>query len=257
LTSIVAVERHYWPVLVGATRLHGGDRLWRQFEDVVRSYRSSGNVLPVVEKVNELAVAGILLDDPSLADRPIHYEPEITADGRRIDFVVSEVEAGNLYVEVKTVHPRTQDTDENWNKVESRQKHHQAGVHYIVQKEWMGATLYGNSFAARGKFLDYTREFEPRLAGANEIAPGRGVLVFCGNGFAWDLSELEDFADFYHTGRHRSDDPFAKMEAHSLTEERIELRRNIASLGYVKRGHPDVAAEKWVASVRGPSLFRG
>src|ERR1700761_1151967 len=87
---IGAVGRHYRPVLVGATRLHGGDRLWRQFEDVVRSYRSSGNVLPVVEKVNGRAVAGILLDAPSLADRPIHYEPEITADGRRIDFVVSE-----------------------------------------------------------------------------------------------------------------------------------------------------------------------
>jgi hypothetical protein len=166
-------------------------------------------------------------------------------DGRRIDFVVSAKNADRLYVEVKTVHPRTEDNDRNWNKVAGRQQRHQPGTHYIVGKKWMGAAIYTNSFAARGKFLDYTVEFESRLAQAVKATPGRGALVFCGNGFAWHLSELEDFAQFYHTGRHRTDDPFAAMETHGLAKKEIKLLRNIDAFGYMKRSHDGVRPEEY------------
>ena len=101
--------------------------------------------------------------------------------------------------------------------------------------------------------MEYTREFESRLAVAGETEPGRGVLIFCGNGLDWHVSELEDFADFYRTGHHRPDDPFGKMEAEAIKQEEIEFLRNIAAFGFVKRPTLSVTEEKWIADVRGPA----
>jgi hypothetical protein len=43
-------------------------------------------IAPLTERINELAVAKLLIDDPTVTG-PITYEPELP-DGRRIDFVV-------------------------------------------------------------------------------------------------------------------------------------------------------------------------
>jgi hypothetical protein len=101
---------------------------------------------------------------------------------------------------------------------------------FIVQKEWMGGAIYGNVFASRGHFLDYALDFEARLAAAKAIKQGPGILVFCGSGFAWHKSHLEDFADFYHQGVHRGDDAFALMELEAIKRKRIKLLRNIDHL---------------------------
>jgi hypothetical protein len=58
----------------------------------------------------------------------------------------------------------------------------------------MGGAICGDAFASRARFLEYTMAFEERLAVAKAIRPGPGVLVFCGNGFAWRRSNLEDWA---------------------------------------------------------------
>src|SRR5262249_46226071 len=143
----------------------------------------------------------------------------------------------NAYIEVKTVHPRTEDSEENLRKFEKRRELHPQNVHYIVSSSWLGAAIYGNSFSSRSKFMEYTLEFEDKLVKAKEIRSGDGVLVFCGNGFAWHRDELEDFAHFYRTDQHRSDDPFSRMERHAIVSGEITLRRNITALGYLKRGH--------------------
>ena len=44
----------------------------------------------------------------------------------------------NLYIEVKTVRPRTADTDDAWQKFLNRSKHHPENVNFHVEKEWMG-----------------------------------------------------------------------------------------------------------------------
>ena len=120
----------------------------------------------------------------------------------------------------------------------------------------MGAAIYGNSFSARSKFMEYVRDFEPRLAEANIVQPGRGVLVFCGTGMEWHRSELEDFADFYHVGKHRQDDPFAAMEADALGDgSKPPLQRNIAAIGFLKRHMGTTTGEDWTADLRGPACF--
>lgn len=256
---IAAVEAAYRPLITGrGSRLEGGTKLWCQFTDAVASYRKRGRsaFAAVYERINELAIARILLADETLAECRIVYEPQIAADDRRIDFVVPDVEGGNLYIEVKTVRPSAEDTDANWNKYEQRRERHPEHVHYVVEKGWLGAEIYGNSFSARSKFMKYTCDFEPRLADASKVQPGRGLLIFCGTGMQWHRSELEDFADFYHAGRHRQDDPFANMEAEALRTDDIQLQRNISAFGFIKRPMNSLTAEDWIADVRGPPLGR-
>ena len=236
-------------------RIFRGDVLWAQFEEAVASCRADpeGDDRQIVEKVNELAVAKVLLDDATITG-PITYEPEFLPDGRKIDFVVDRGK-DNLYIEVKTVRPRTADTEEAWQKFIARKKHHPDNVNFIVEKEWMGGAIYGNVFASRAHFLDYTREFETRLAAAKAIKPGPGVLVFCGTGFAWHKSNLEDFADFYLTGVHRGDDVFALMEQHTIKRKKIKLLRNIDHFAYLRRHIEKPQKEEFHFPVRGPRLI--
>ncbi len=251
---IAAVEAFYKPIITGNQNgLAGGNRLWGQFEQAIAAYHKKGKTAlrQVTERVNELVVARIILDDKALPQGKVQYEPKIGTATRRIDFVVPSVRGGRLYIEVKTVHPRTEDSEENWERYKRRREMHTKNTRYTVKKDGLGAELYGNSFSARSKFMEYAREFETRLAEANEAQPGRGVLVFCGNGWDWRLTELEDFADFYCSGRHRPYDAFGKMEAEWLRAEGIELRRNIEAFSFVKRPVRCVKEEQFIAKVRG------
>jgi large subunit ribosomal protein L30 len=239
------------PITAGIVR---GDALWAQFEEAVAACRADpkGDDRAVTERINELAVAKLLLDDPHFTG-PITYEPTLP-DGRRIDFVVNRG-ADNLYIEVKTVRPRMADTDDAWQKFLDRSRHHPENVNFIVEKEWMGGAIYGNVFASRAHFLDYALEFESRLATAKAEKNGPGCLIFCGTGFAWHLSNLEDFVDFYHQGRHRGDDPFGPMEAHSIKKKGIELARNIDHFAFLRRHVEVPAMEEFHYPVRGPRFF--
>jgi len=159
---------------------------------------------------------------------------------------------GTLYVEVKTVHPSMEDSDANWAKYLARRERHTPHTHYIVAKDALGAALYGDAFATRSKFMEYTLEFERRLVEARKRRQGESALVFCGTGVKWHRDALEDFADFYETGRHRADDAFGVMEAAWIADEGIELRRNIDRLGLFFRDMDHVTARVWSAAVRGP-----
>ncbi len=197
-----------------------------------------------------MAVAKVLLVDQAMP-WPITYEPDLLPDGRKIDFVVDRG-ADNLYIEVKTVRPRAADTDAAWQKFLARRQRHPKHVNVIVEKDWMGGAIYGNVFASRSHFLDYTMDFEERLATAKAVKPGHGILIFCGTGFAWHKSNLEDFADFYLTGTHRGDDPFALMEQHHIKEEKIKLRRNIGHFAFLRRRIEKPETEEFHFPIRGP-----
>jgi hypothetical protein len=255
---IAAVKTYYAPIILGTnSRLEGGANLWRQFTDAVTSYtRDKVTFGTVYERINELAIADILLVDQSLLPCRIHYEPPIASDGRRIDFVVPNAAGGTLYIEVKTVRPTQGDTEQNWQRYEKRRKLHTANTDYLVAREYLGAEIYSDSFASRSKFMEYTRDFESRLADASRVQPGRGVLAFCGTEMEWNRSELEDFADFYRNGRHRQDDPFAAMEAASLRAVGEPLQRNIAAFCFLKRPMDRTTGKKWIPNVRGPALFQ-
>ena len=70
------------------------------------------------------------------------------------------------YAEVKTVQPRTEDSDANWKKYEERRERFTSKTDFIVGKDWLGAQIFGRSFSARASFLRYALEFEERLDAA-------------------------------------------------------------------------------------------
>ena len=236
------------------SRITRGKVLWDSFESVADGCRGdlkSGD-RQLAERINELAVAKVLAEDKGLHGS-ITYEPDLLPDGRKIDFVADRGR-DNAYIEVKTVHPDIADTDAAWENYLKRRKLHPQNANFIVKKDWMGGKLYGNTFGSRSRFLDYTLDFETRLAAAKKIRPGPGLLVFCGNGVRWHRSDLEDFADFYHSGKHRQDDPFALMEDHHIKTEKLEILRNVDNFGCIRRRWEDAAITEFVWPVRGPSF---
>jgi len=254
-THIAAVEALYKPLMAGSkSPLKGGAKLWAQFESAADSCRNDkpGAILGLIERVNELAVARLIMIDPAL-EGTLHYEPKIIPDNRRIDFVIVGA-SENTYIEVKTVHPQAKDSEENWQKHLDRQELHPKNVHQIFSQEWMGAQFAVNSFSARAHFLDYACQFETRLAAAKAVRAGRGILAFCGTGFAWHRSELEDFVDFYLTGIHRTDDPYGPMEAHGLRSKKVTLQRNISDFAFIKRGVQRAKPEQCIMPVRGSRM---
>lgn len=194
-------------------------------------------------------MAGILIKDATIVK--LEYEPREPGIEGRIDFRLGLDIGVNGHAEVKTVQPQTDDSDQNWEKYEERREFLAPGTNFIVQKEWMGAQLFGRSFTARASFLRYALEFEEKLVAVQATSPGAGCLIFCGNGIDWNPSELEDFADFYRTGRHRPDDPYASMEADHMKKKNIALRRNIDSFGCLTRGNSDLQF-RWNVPVIGP-----
>ena len=252
---VAAAEATFRPLIVGSNcRLQNGASLWGQFEQAIAAFRQhgSGQISGLIERVNELAVAKQLAADVTLAGAVIQYEPEIVAGGKKFDFVVTEVGGKILYVEVKTVEPRTEDSEINWQKFRHREKHLTPGNHYVVDKAWMGAAISANSFKARTSFLTYTLETEAKHRDHNAQKPGRAVLVFCGTGFAWDMSELEDFADFYKTESHRRDDPFGVMELYSMGKTGVGLSRSLEGFAALMRKHDEMEPFDWVFPVLGP-----
>lgn len=251
--EVVTEYRH---ILVGANaRIERGGALWSQFEEVIALY-AEGAVpeSTLSEKVNEMAVARELAIDPHLT-RVITYEPTILPSGRKIDFV-AERRDDVVYIEVKTVRPLSGDEAKNWAVYQVRSRHHPVNVHFIVGGDYPG-TLYTNRFRSRAKFLDYTVEFEHRLAEAKSLRMGPGVLVFCGTGFEWTADQLEDFADFYIDRAHRRDDVFGPMEEHHIREKRIRLAHNIDQFAYLKRPTWVARRTAFQSWVRGPYWGRG
>jgi hypothetical protein len=242
-----AVRAEYHELIT--TRIGRGEVLWAQFEAAVEACRADpkGDDRQITEKVNEMAVAKVLLIGQEIT-WPITYEPDLLPGGRKIDFVVDRG-ADNLYIEVKTVRPRAADTNDAWEKFLARRRRHPQNVQLILDRDWMGGAIYGNLFASRSHFLEYTIDFEERLAAAQAIKPGHGT------GFAWHKSNLEDFADFYLTGTHRGDDPFRLMEQHCIKEEKIKLQRNIGHFAFLRRHSEKPKTEEFHFPIRGPRLF--
>jgi hypothetical protein len=72
----------------------------------------------------------------------------------------------------------------------------------------------------------------------------------------WHRSELEDFADFCRTGKHRQDDAFAAMEAEALRDCSKLLQRNVAAIDFLKRPMDSTTGEEWIADLHCPACFR-
>jgi hypothetical protein len=80
-------------------------------------------------------------------------------------------------------------------------------------------------------------------------------LLLCSSG-PWNRDDLEDFADFYMTGKFREDDWARNALARFMAEKNIAFAKSLAGFGYLERRHDEVEPRRFVLDVRGPRLGR-
>ncbi len=237
-----------------ADRFPDGERLLRRFNEAVDAVLKGSTFRAVDEAHNELCIAKALLDNAKPRFTSIAYEPALPGCAKTIDFRAEAPDGSTLYVDVKTIKPEDKDRWEHFEKA-VKEDWFPENVNVVLSKDWMGGEIYHWMFAARSRMLEYTLEMESKIireSGLKEQANTSFVLALCGAGVHWQESWLEDFIHFYRTGRHRPDDPFAKMEAHFIEQEKITLDRTVTRFACMKRRQMEIFSNSLNCNVYGP-----
>jgi hypothetical protein len=211
----------------------------------------------VDEAHNELCIAYALLRSSTLRFSSVCYEPRLNHCTKSIDFRADVDEEKIVFVDVKTIKPQDKD---RWDQYEKavQEGWFPENVEVLLSKDWLGGDLWHYRFASRSRMFEYTLELEQKISECKLASENtRFVLALCGDGFHWREDWLEDFVEFYFTGRHRPDDALGKAEARYLTEKGITLSRSISLFACMNRqqGRVDVNRLNWnVQPPRGPLL---
>jgi hypothetical protein len=213
-------------------------RLMDRFTEGVSSVLKHGfsKFSAVEEAHNELCIAAALLANSTLRFARVEYEPRLDGCSQSIDFRATAEGGPTVYVDVKTIQPRARDRWDHFERAKE-EKWLPDNVSVVLSKSWLGGEIWHSKFAARSRMLEYTRGLEKKIAGAG-LAGHEDTLVilaFCGSGFHWRVDELQDFVAFYRTGRHRGDDPLAKVESDYIQREKISLAGTITRFACMRR----------------------
>lgn len=232
-----------------ADRFVDWKKLIKRFERALKSLKHNDpeSYCRIDEIHNEMCVAYVLLTSNNSKIDKILYEPQIPGISKTIDFgYTAEGKFG--YVDVKTICPRPLD---HWDKFESALKNGYFPDYctFSLTKEHGGGLIWHDITASRNKMLDYTRELEEKIDSISDAIEDISILlVFCGNGFNWSCSDLENFVEYYWLGKHSAFDRLAKMEVHHIEVKAIKLNRLINCFGYMKRRFQSMYPDeiKWI-----------
>jgi hypothetical protein len=196
-----------------------------------------GELRKLHESHNELVVAEALLRE---AVEQLTYEPFEDSQNKTVDFLVITEEGQDVLVDVKTISPEPRD---RWDQFERGRSEGWIPEGFDLSRNWLGGELWHSASTVRARMLEYTLEFESKVPRYEAASPNVStVMAFCGNGFSWKMHQLADFVAYYSTGRHRSDDSFAKMERHSIKERNVRFARSINRFAYFERPSRDLDA---------------
>lgn len=217
-------------------RFSGGERLLRRFNEAVDAVLKGSSFRAVDEAHNELCVVKALLDNTKPRFSSLAYEPALPGCAKAIDFRAVAADGLTLYVDVKTIKPEDGDRWEQFEKAVKEDRISE-NVNVVLREDGMGGEIWHWMFAARSRFLEYTLELEGKIgeSGLKGRANTYFALALCGAGVHWQEDWLEDFVQFYRNGRHRSDDPFAKMETYFTEEKKIMADRTVTRFACMKR----------------------
>jgi hypothetical protein len=250
---IEAVQRDLLPKLLGNGRFKNGKNLVCRFSHEVDTWKQTDRFKPVIEIGNELSAAECLLDTLSDGDFLV-YEPPMAGTKKRIDFLKLSAAGQRDWVEVKTVAPQWVDDDEGWQRFTTIAQGFPENAQLVVAQEWAGAAISGQSIKARWSFIQQAAAVEERATFIPEGEKGPVWLLLCSTGTAWYPDELEDFADFYRTGRPRADDWMRNAAERYMQERGINYSRSLAGFHYLGRKHDEISAHDFRMNVAGPSL---
>jgi hypothetical protein len=230
-------------------------RVLARFTEAVDHVLKDGRVYfsAVDEAQNELCVAGAILANSNPRIARLDYEPPLQDCKKSIDFRAAAEDGSLYYVDVKTIKPVSKDRWDQYEKARE-EKWLPENLHVILEKEWLGGEMWHSMFAARGRMLEYTLELEAKIAEAKlSAANTRIVMMFCGEGFHWHRSELEDFVSFYCSGRHRADDPFSNAELKYMAQNTLAFDRTINSFACMSRPQGIIRQRQIQWNVKPPS----
>ncbi|MBS0233792.1 MAG: hypothetical protein JSR99_09925 [Proteobacteria bacterium] len=234
-------------------RFADGKKLFRSFEEVTKRYRerrSKDDIKAVEEKCNELAAATTILSLLQIG-QALSYEPKLAASNQSIDFLINSETGRYLWIDVKTVNPQWIDTEAEWSRFDAIMKEVPEASRPLTN---MGG-IADHMLKSRWSLYSYAAQIEKKMETTTDEEREAPVSVlFCGNGFAWHLSALEDFVDFYATGNFRSDDWASKMMTRYMQDKGIEFKRTIAGFHSLQRGQFETLPKLFSPFVRGPNF---
>jgi hypothetical protein len=198
----------------------------------------------LLEIANHISVANVLLEEPRAYCELMEYEVPLPGGQEKIDFRLHYKES-QINCDVKTIQPEPKN---EWEAYKA-----------FMQKEYMPELIDPTPeeeekrrimYMPRALMVDYTVEFENKMA-LLEKKPGLiFVLTFCGDGYDWDSRLLADFAEFYLKGVHNLDDPYAKIGAEYLEKNKIIFKKNIDYFGYHERQKNNIKYKWYDPSIR-------
>ena len=216
------------PLLAEDDRFSDSGAMAQRFEAAVLRWRKSNDFRPVINDANEMCAAGEILKNLRPTDR-LPYEPRLRGTRKSIDFCVKWANGGLSWIDMKTVAPGWQDDDAAWERIQQITAVLPSHTHLVVRRDCAGAAIGGQMIKARWSFIQRTVELEAKIALLTDVERGPVRLLLCSEG-AWHRSDLEDFADFYRTGKFRADDWAQNAIAHYMAERSIIFDRSIESL---------------------------
>lgn len=247
------VERSLFPTLRADNRFMDAQKLIGRFEEDVRRWRAGGQVRALIEDVNELAAAAALLNLDIDEDIALHYEPRLANTRKTIDFLVRWPDGKRSWVDVKTVAPLWCDDEASWDRFKKIAAEFPSNSRLMVSQQWAGAAISGQEIKARWSFIQRTVEVEQKASLLRDDERGPVRLLLCSNG-AFSDDVLEDFADFYRTGRFREDDWARNAITRYMQEEGIAFARSLAGFCFLERHWDEVTASELTIDVRGPAF---
>jgi hypothetical protein len=237
------------------TRFVGSKDLLGRFDREIAAWQRGGSFQAVIEIGNELAAAERLLSTLG-RDGQMRYEPPIVGSKKRIDFLLLDANRTRSWVEVKTIHPTWVDNEPGWQRFVRIAQAFPANAQLVVDSQWAGSAIAGQSIKTRWSFIKRSVEVEARAAEISRHECGPVWLMLCSTGLNWCLDELEDFADFYRTGVARDDDWMCNAAAQYMRDEQVTFSGALAGFHYLARKHDAVSAHDFRCDVRGPAFGR-
>ena len=158
------------------------------------------------------------------------------------------------WIDMKTVAPGRQDDEAAWKRIEEIEAELPANNYLVLRRDHGGAAVGGQMIKARWSFVQRAIPLEKKIALLAEQEQGPVRLLLCSEG-GWNRDDLEDFADFYRTGKFRLDDWSQNAIARYRAERGLALDRSITGFCYLERRHDEIDGRGFAIDVRGPRIF--
>lgn len=198
----------------------------------------------LLEIANHISVANVLLDEPRARCELMEYDVPLPQGTEHIDFRLHYKDF-MIYCDVRTIQPEPKNSWEAY-KAFMQKEYLPEPIEETPEEEEKRRIMY----RPRALMVDYTVEYENKIALLEETSNLLFVLTFCGDGHDWDSRLLGDFAEYYLTGVHNTDDPYAKIGAEYLESKKIVFKKNINYFGYHERQKNNIEYKWYDPNIR-------